>query len=143
MTLAETADVAITIVVDNYSYSLMESSPGVERYGVIAEPLLAEHGLAVFIRLGDPYHLFYLLLPSLEERQAFMAHLKTNNVASVFHYLPLHLSRMGRHFGGEAAHCPVTEDVSERLARLPFHNSLVEEDLERVVSLVKQFQCGS
>jgi 7,8-dihydropterin-6-yl-methyl-4-(beta-D-ribofuranosyl)aminobenzene 5'-phosphate synthase len=53
VTLAETADVAITIVVDNYSYSLMESSPGVERYGVIAEPLLAEHGLAVFIRLGE------------------------------------------------------------------------------------------
>ena len=53
MTLAETADVTITIVVDNYSYSLMESSPGVERYGVIAEPLLAEHGLAVHIRLGE------------------------------------------------------------------------------------------
>ena len=53
MTLAETADVTITIVVDNYSYSLMESSPGVERYGVLAKPLLAEHGLAVHIRLGE------------------------------------------------------------------------------------------
>jgi len=51
--LAETADVTITIVVDNYSYSLMESSPGVERYGVLEEPLLAEHGLAVHIRLGE------------------------------------------------------------------------------------------
>ena len=53
MALAETADVTITIVVDNYSYSLMESSPGVERYGVLEEPLLAEHGLAVHIRLGE------------------------------------------------------------------------------------------
>jgi len=51
--LAETADVTITIVVDNYSYSLMESSPGVERYGVLEEPLLAEHGLVVHIRLGE------------------------------------------------------------------------------------------
>jgi dTDP-4-amino-4,6-dideoxygalactose transaminase len=90
----------------------------------------------------QPYHLFYLLLPSLEQRQAFMTHLKTNNVASVFHYLPLHLSSMGRNLGGDAARCPVTEDLSDRLARLPFHNSLTEEDLERVVSLVKQFQCA-
>jgi dTDP-4-amino-4,6-dideoxygalactose transaminase len=91
----------------------------------------------------QPYHLFYLLLPSLKERQTFMAHLRTNNVASVFHYLPLHLSRMGQRFGGKAGDCPVTEDISDRLARLPFHNSVTEEDQERVVSLVKQFRCGS
>jgi dTDP-4-amino-4,6-dideoxygalactose transaminase len=91
----------------------------------------------------QPYHLFYLLLPSLEERQAFLAHLRTNDVASVFHYLPLHLSKMGRRFGGKVGDCPVTEEVSDRLARLPFHNNVTEEDQERVVSLVKQFRCGS
>ncbi len=90
----------------------------------------------------QPYHLFHLLLPSLEERQAFIAYLKSNDVASVFHYLPLHLSKMGRRFGGEAGDCPVTEDVSDRLARLPFHNSITEEDQERVVNLVTQFRCG-
>jgi len=90
----------------------------------------------------QPYHLFHLLLPSLEERQAFIAYLKSNDVASVFHYLPLHLSRMGRRFGGKAGDCPVTEDVSDRLARLPFHNSITEEDQELVVNLVTQFRCG-
>jgi dTDP-4-amino-4,6-dideoxygalactose transaminase len=88
----------------------------------------------------QPYHLFHLLLPSLEQRQAFTAHLKAHDVSSVFHYLPLHLSEMGRRFGGKAGDCPVTEDVADRLARLPFHNSLSDEDLERVVDLVKQFR---
>ena len=88
----------------------------------------------------QPYHLFHLLLPSLEQRQAFLAHLRTHDVSSVFHYLPLHISEMGKRFGGKPGDCPVTEDVADRLARLPFHNSLTEEDLERVVRLVKQFR---
>ncbi|HJX37784.1 MAG TPA: dTDP-4-amino-4,6-dideoxygalactose transaminase [Anaerolineae bacterium] len=90
----------------------------------------------------QPNHLFYLLLPTLERRQAFIAYLKANDVASAFHYLPLHLSNMGRRFGGKPGDCPVTETVSDRLARLPFHNSLTEKDLERVVDLVKQFRCA-
>jgi dTDP-4-amino-4,6-dideoxygalactose transaminase len=91
----------------------------------------------------QPSHLFYLLLPSLEERQAFIAFLKAGEVASAFHYLPLHLSEMGRRFGGKPGDCPVTEEVSDRLARLPFHNSLTEDELERVVELVLEFRCGS
>jgi dTDP-4-amino-4,6-dideoxygalactose transaminase len=91
----------------------------------------------------QPYHLFYLLLPSLQERQAFIAHLKAHNVASVFHYLPLHVSAMGQRFGGKAGDCPVTEDVSDRLVRLPFHNTLTEDDQERVVNAITQFRCES
>jgi 7,8-dihydropterin-6-yl-methyl-4-(beta-D-ribofuranosyl)aminobenzene 5'-phosphate synthase len=53
VTLAETADLAITIVVDNYSDVLLSSKPGVDRYGAAKEPLLAEHGLSVHIRLGE------------------------------------------------------------------------------------------
>jgi dTDP-4-amino-4,6-dideoxygalactose transaminase len=89
----------------------------------------------------QPYHLFHLLLPSLKQRQAFMAHLRTHDVSSVFHYLPLHLSEMGKRFGGKAGDCPVTEDIADRLARLPFHNSLTEADQERVVDLARQFRC--
>jgi dTDP-4-amino-4,6-dideoxygalactose transaminase len=89
----------------------------------------------------QPYHLFHLLLPSLEQRQAFMAHLRTHDISSVFHYLPLHLSEMGKRFGGKVGDCPVTENVADRLARLPFHNSLTEADLERVVDLTRQFTC--
>jgi len=78
------------------------------------------------------YHMFYLLLPSLEERTALIAHLKSQGIHSVFHYLPLHLAPMGRRWGYREGDFPVTEDVSERLVRLPFYNELQEEEQERV-----------
>lgn len=83
------------------------------------------------------YHMFYLILPSLECRQALIAHLKEQGILSVFHYVPLHLSSMGIKFG--ARECPVTEDLSSRLLRLPFYNDLTEDDQAQVVGLIKDF----
>ncbi len=68
-----------------------------------------------------------------------MAHLKGRNVQSVFHYLPLHLSDMGRQFGGREGDCPVTEAVSDRLVRLPFYNDLSREQQARVVKAVLEY----
>ncbi len=86
------------------------------------------------------YHMFYLLLPSLDDRQALIAHLKARGILSVFHYLPLHLSDMGRQFGGQDGDCPVTEHVSDRLLRLPFYNDLTPEDQARVVAAILEFE---
>lgn len=86
------------------------------------------------------YHMFYLILPSLEQRQALIDHLKTQGILSVFHYLPLHLSDMGQKFGGKAGDCPVTEEISDRLLRLPFYNDLTEADQARVVGAIRQFE---
>lgn len=85
----------------------------------------------------QPFHMFYLLLPSLEQRQALIEHLKGHGILSVFHYLPLHLSDMGRKFGGQPGDCPVTEDVSDRLLRLPFYNDLTEADQTSVCAAIK------
>jgi dTDP-4-amino-4,6-dideoxygalactose transaminase len=87
----------------------------------------------------QPYHMFYLLMPSLEQRQALIAHLKKRGILSVFHYLPLHLSDMGQRFGGKPGDCPVTEDMSDRLLRLPFYNNLTESDQARVVEAIMEF----
>jgi len=86
----------------------------------------------------QPYHMFYLLLNSLGERQRLIAHLKARGILSVFHYLPLHLSDMGRRFGGKPGDCPVTEDVSDRLLRLPFYNDLTEADQADVVAAIQE-----
>jgi dTDP-4-amino-4,6-dideoxygalactose transaminase len=88
----------------------------------------------------QPYHMFYLLLPSLAERQPMMAHLNSRGINSLFHYLPLHLSGMGRQLGGNERDCTVTEEVSDRLLRLPFFNDLTEEDQARVTTAVKEFR---
>jgi dTDP-4-amino-4,6-dideoxygalactose transaminase len=87
-----------------------------------------------------PYHMYYLLMPTVESRQLLIAHLKARNISSVFHYLPLHLSDMGKRFGGRPGDCPVTESVSERLVRLPFYNSLSEAEQVSVVEAVQTFR---
>lgn len=85
------------------------------------------------------YHMFYLLMPSLDERQAMIDHLRGRGVSAVFHYLPLHLSDMGRRFGGRPGDCPVTEDVSDRLLRLPFFTEMTEDEQRRVIEAVCSF----
>jgi dTDP-4-amino-4,6-dideoxygalactose transaminase len=89
----------------------------------------------------QPYHLFYLLMPSLELRQGLIAHLKTAGILGVFHYLPLHISDMGQRFGGRVGDCPVTESVSDRLLRLPFYTGLTEQEQQRVVEVLTSFRC--
>jgi len=87
----------------------------------------------------QPYHMYYLLMPALGSRQALIKHLKAHNILSVFHYLPLHLSEMGKRLGGRAGDCPVTENVSDRLVRLPFYNSLSEPEQASVVNVIQSF----
>ncbi|MBI5118122.1 dTDP-4-amino-4,6-dideoxygalactose transaminase [Candidatus Poribacteria bacterium] len=102
-----------------------------------------EHGVRLpFIpsHCEHPFHMFYILLPSLESRQALIAHLKRRGIHAVFHYLPLHLSDMGRRYGGKEGGCPITEDVSARLLRLPFYNKLNETDLDRIVNAIIEFK---
>jgi dTDP-4-amino-4,6-dideoxygalactose transaminase len=85
------------------------------------------------------YHMYYLVLPNLETRQSLMAHLKEKGIITVFHYQPLHLSDMGRHFGGKAGDCPVTERMGDCLLRLPMHYSLTQQDLDDVIEALNEF----
>jgi len=106
-------------------------TPWAERFGVRL-PFVLPH-------CQQPYHMFYLLLPSLEVRQALIEHLKRLDILSVFHYLPLHLSHMGRRFGGHPGDCPVTEQISERLLRLPFYAGLGEAEQDQVIQAIEGF----
>lgn len=85
------------------------------------------------------YHMFYMLFPSLEKRQAAIAHLKERGIQAVFHYLPLHLSPMGEQYGGKAGDCPVTERISDQLLRLPFYTNMTEADQMQVIEALKEF----
>jgi len=86
------------------------------------------------------YHMFYMLLPSMEARQKLIEHLKSKGILSVFHYLPLHLSPMGRNWGYQEGDCPVTEDVSDRLLRLPFFNELLPDEQTQVVESIQELE---
>jgi dTDP-4-amino-4,6-dideoxygalactose transaminase len=84
----------------------------------------------------QPHHMFYMIMPSLEARQTFIARLAEAGIYSAFHYLPLHLSPMGVKFGGQPGDCQVTESISDRLVRLPFYNDLSEEDQRFIVECI-------
>jgi dTDP-4-amino-4,6-dideoxygalactose transaminase len=88
---------------------------------------------------GQAYHMYYLLMPDLASRSAFIAHLKARGVLAVFHYLPLHLSAMGLRFGGRVGDCPVTERVSDRLVRLPMYYNMTDEEQSIVLDAVRSF----
>jgi dTDP-4-amino-4,6-dideoxygalactose transaminase len=91
---------------------------------------------------NQSYHLFYMLLSNLEERQRFIQYLRENQIYSVFHYVPLHTSAMGRKFGYHEGDLPITEEMSDRLVRLPFYFDLSEEDQDQVISVIKKFKTG-
>jgi len=114
-----------------------------EYYETYLREWAAERGIGrpfVPAHCEQAWHMYYLVLPSLEQRQGLIAHLRQRGILSVFHYLPLHLSPMGQRFGGQPGDCPVTEHVSDRLLRLPFYNDLREPDQAQVVSAIKSFQ---
>jgi dTDP-4-amino-4,6-dideoxygalactose transaminase len=110
-----------------------------ERYHAGLPDWAGQNGVTLPVVPADrehPYHMFYVVMPSLAAREHLMGRLKSKGILSVFHYLPLHISEMGRRFGGRQGQCPVTEYVSDRLLRLPFYNSLSESDQDLVIDTV-------
>jgi dTDP-4-amino-4,6-dideoxygalactose transaminase len=83
------------------------------------------------------YHMYYLLMPSGDARARLIEHLRARGILAVFHYLPLHLSAMGQRRGGRHGQCPVAEDASERLARLPFYTSMTDAEQDEVLDAVR------
>lgn len=85
------------------------------------------------------FHLFFLLLPNAATRDALMAHLKSQGILAVFHYIPLHASPMGLKFGYREGALPVADDLAARLLRLPLFHDLTEAEQRRIVDCITQF----
>ncbi len=114
-----------------------------QRYDEALVPWAAAAGASrphVPAHCSQPAHMYYLLMPSLEVRTRFIAHLRAQSVLAVFHYQPLHLSDKGREFGGDVGQCPVTEDIADRLVRLPLFFQLSATDQSRVIDAVTSFR---
>jgi dTDP-4-amino-4,6-dideoxygalactose transaminase len=82
-------------------------------------------------------HIYYLLLPSLAERTAFMQAMERRGVSTVFHYIPLHSSPGGRRFGRAVGELPVTDELSDRLVRLPLWVGFEEFQEQVIASIVE------
>lgn len=111
------------------------------RYAELVAPLADELDLTLpFVPegAGQAFHMFYLLLPDRELRDRALAGMGERGVKPTFHYVPLHSSDAGRRFSDQPGECPVSEDVSGRLLRLPFFNNLTAEQAERVVLALRE-----
>ena len=87
-----------------------------------------------------PAHMYYLIMPNMERRTAFIGFLRSRGVLAVFHYLPLHLSEYASRYGGAKGDCPIAESTSDRLVRLPLFYDMTDDQVEHVVSAVLSFE---
>lgn len=85
------------------------------------------------------YHIFYIILPSENQRNYLMDQLKKDGITAIFHYLPLHTSPMGQKLGYQKGDLPVTENLSARLLRLPMFIGLTGKELEMIVDRIYQY----
>ena len=108
-----------------------------DHYEAALSPHADELGFEV-MRVPDErepaHHMYYVLLSRHDRRNDVLELMRKSGVQATFHYQPLHTSDAGRAFAVRATQCPVSEDVSGRLLRLPFHNTLTDGDLDRVVA---------
>lgn len=84
-------------------------------------------------------HMFYIKLRDLEERTAFISHMKSKGVFCVFHYVPLHSAPAGLKFGRFHGEDVYTTKESERLVRLPLYYGLSAEDVRAVTAAARSF----
>ena len=84
-------------------------------------------------------HMYYLLLQDLEDRARFIDQMKAQGVNCVFHYVPLHSAPAGIKYARVNGTMAVTEDLSERLVRLPLYHNLEDEDILKISAAVKAF----
>lgn len=82
-------------------------------------------------------HMYYLLLPDYEKRTRFISRLRKKSVHAVFHYVPLHTSEAGRRYGRAVGELTNTNELSERLVRLPLWIGL-EERMDEVITNVME-----
>ncbi|MBO4311433.1 MAG: dTDP-4-amino-4,6-dideoxygalactose transaminase [Desulfovibrionaceae bacterium] len=98
---------------------------GLEEKGVLRRPVIPAE-------CGHNAHMYYVLLAPGIDRAAVLSGLKQRGISAVFHYIPLHSSPAGKRFCRVHGSMAKTEDLSERLIRLPLWNAMTEEHLDRV-----------
>lgn len=110
-----------------------------QRYHNLLEPLEAKGVLRrpiIPIDCKHNAHMYYVLLSPEFDRQELLCELKRSDISSVFHYVPLHSSPGGLRYGRAHGSLEVTDELSERLIRLPMWVGLDESQQKRIVDVI-------
>lgn len=81
-------------------------------------------------------HIYYLIMSSHERQVALLDTLKEMKINAVFHYIPLHSSEGGQKYGRASGSMRYTDDLSNRLVRMPLWPDISKEQLDRVIDAV-------
>lgn len=114
-----------------------------EQYQQALAPWAKSHGVGLpkIAKGCEPaWHMYWLLMPNRRSRDGLIDALASGGIHAVFHYMPLHLSPMGRRLGGKPGDCPVTEKVADTIVRLPFFNGMTAEVFAEIVETVTAFK---
>jgi dTDP-4-amino-4,6-dideoxygalactose transaminase len=84
-------------------------------------------------------HIFYIITRSREERSELIAYLKERAILALFHYVPLHSSPAGMKYGIVSGKMTITDDISEKILRLPMYYEMNDREIDRVVRAVEGF----
>ena len=113
------------------------------RYDTELHQWAEKHGVVTPFHPADTTHtahVYHLRFKAGDMRYRFITHLADHQIGAVFHYQPLHLSKIGRKLGGVVGDCPVTEHAGDCLVRLPLFNTLTTEEQSQVIQTVQSFK---
>ncbi|QXI04405.1 dTDP-4-amino-4,6-dideoxygalactose transaminase [Pseudomonas fluorescens] len=106
-----------------------EALAPLEAKGILRRPIIPED-------CQHNAHMYYVLLAEDIDRQTVLNTFKSQEISSVFHYIPLHSSPAGQRYGRVHGDMKVTDFQSERLVRLPLWVGITEEQQNRVVEIL-------
>lgn len=82
-------------------------------------------------------HIFFIKTKNTKERHQLQECLKAEGIETLSHYQPLHQSKYGQRYDF-IMNEGFTIDAN-RLLRLPIHEDMTEEDVEKVCQIIKRF----
>ena len=106
-----------------------------DRYDSILRPVAREFGIQTPVippSRQQAYHMYYVLLPDRRTRDLALRRLDEMGIQATFHYVPLHSAPAASSYVVRSTSCPVSDDISGRMLRLPFHNNLADGTIDRV-----------
>lgn len=87
-------------------------------------------------------HMYYIKVRDLEQRGDFISFMKSKDVLTVFHYVPLHTAPAGLKYGRFHGEDSYTTKESDRLVRLPMYYALTEDDVNYICECVHEYFAG-
>ncbi len=80
-------------------------------------------------------HIYYLILPNLDIRTQFITKMRQAGIYSIFHYIPLHSSPAGIKFGRVNGDLSLTDEISDRIVRIPLWANMTDDIVQRVIDV--------